>query len=305
MAECVVSETNKIVTDSSKQISDVQSCQDVKTEKVMEPLQLEDFQKDKIPITLENLIKSFEMKEVVPSKNDFLVGCIYIFMLEYGFIPIEKKNDYNDCGFCYKRIKELSSFSGWNKFKENSYSLSFTLPPHHLYVCKILCVKTGDDLIVNAFVKNIEEVQYTCMLDILTYFTDSSHADAHLSKLQNLKILSNLFKNQIAFPVKNAILHANEIRHPCFEDLPIEIILYILKYFHGIDVMRVTAVSKKFHALREDVKFWENLISRDFKYKVNQNQTCKELMKEYGRLYKLHVKHVKNRGYWRGRIPIL
>ncbi|KAL3268851.1 hypothetical protein HHI36_007941 [Cryptolaemus montrouzieri] len=303
MAECVVSEANKNIIDSSNQSSDVQSCQDIKTEKVMEPLLLEDFQRSRFPTTLKNIMKSFEKQGIQPSKCDFLVGCLYTLMLEYGFIPQEKESFYNDCGFNYSRIKDLVSFPAWKKSDENSYSLSFILPPHHIYTCKVICIKMGDDLIVNAIVKNIEDVHHTIMLDILSYFTDGAHQKACMDKMQNLRSLSTSFKNQVAFPVKHAILRTNGLRHPCLEDLPLEIIFYIFKYIHGTDIIKFTAISKQFHSMRLEVKLWENLILRDFKCTVKKTLSYEELMKEYGYIYRSQLRN-RRHGSWKKRMVL-
>ncbi|XP_044753332.1 F-box only protein 7-like [Coccinella septempunctata] len=247
----------------------------------MEPLLLEDFHRSNIPTNLIKLMKVFEEQGIKPSKSDFLVGCIYVLMLEYGFIPQEKENAYNESEFCYKRIEELIPVHGWKKCDEINYNLSFILVPYQLYVCKISCIKMGDDLVINAFVRNIEDAHCTVMLDILTYYTDGVNMEADVKRMQNLRAMSALFKDQIAYPIKHAILRTVGHRHACLEDLPLEIIYYIFKYIHGTDIVRLTTTCKRFYVLRQEAKLWEYLLKRDFNICMKKDD-YKELFEKYG-----------------------
>lgn len=257
---------------------------------VMEPLLLEEFQRSKIPTHINNLMNVFEVQGLKPSKSDFLVGCIYICMLEYGFIPQEKENTYSDSDFSYKRIKELVSEQYWKKTDENTYNLSFILAPHHLYVCKVFCIKMGDDLVVNVFVRNIEDANYTVMLDVLSYYIDGMNQNFDIKKVQNLKGMSRLIKNQIAFPVKNAILHATGQRHPCLEDLPFEIIHYIFQYIHGVDIVRLSSTCKRFYAIKQKAELWEYLLKRDYNICMKKDD-YKELFEKYGLVWRSKQRH--------------
>lgn len=301
MAECFVSEVNKNINSSSKQSSDVPSCQEVKTEEekfisgsfisAMEPILLEDSQRSNVSTNLMNLMKVFEEQEIKPSKSDFLVGCVYIFMLECGFIPKEKANTYSDSEFSYRRIKELIPDFRWKKANENTYCLSFILEPYQLYVCEVLCIKTGDDLVINAIVRNIENAYSSIMLDILSFYTDGANQNANLKNIQNLRLMSTLFKEQIAFPIKHAILRIVEHRHPSLEDLPPEIILEILQYLPGMDIVRLTSTCKRFYIIRQEVRLWEHLLERDHNISMKGDNYI-YLFKKYGSFRKSSSHHL-------------
>lgn len=260
----------------------------------MEPMLLEDFKCKEEPRSLLNLFEYFESNKLAPNKNDILAGLVYILMVESGFVPLDHKDSCDDYNFNYRRVLRFSKQLPNNWKKANVYSYSFVLPPFTLYECKVACIVVADDILVNCVVKGIEDGHFNAILDPLAYFT-SSNTCIRRDKLQNLRYLSRLVKNEVFFPAKQAILRKNFIIANCLEELPPEIMLLIMSYLKIEDLVHLGQTNSFFYNLMRTPKLWMDRLRIDFQ--KNLPIHTYEQLRDY---YK-HSLNIKNRN-WHRRI---
>ncbi|KAJ8984795.1 hypothetical protein NQ317_003709 [Molorchus minor] len=168
-----------------------------KTEKVMEPLLLEDFKYNDEPKSLSNLLEFFEKNKISP-----------------------------------------------------------------IYECSLACIPAADDILVNCVVKGVENGHYNTIIDPLTYFSSSSTC-IRLNKLQNLNHLSRVVKDSVCYPAKQVILRNNGEIVDCLEQLPPEIVLFIMCYLNIKDLVRFGQTNSFFYKLMQTPKLWMRRIKID------------------------------------------
>lgn len=257
----------------------------------MEPMLLEDFKYKEEPRSLLNLLQFFERNKVTPNKNDILAGLVYILMLECGFVPVEHKDSCEDYNFNYQRVLRFSKQLPNNWKKGNVYSYSFILPPFAIYECKVACVMMADDILVNCIVKGVEDGHFNTILDPLTYFI-SSNINVKSAKLQNLRYLSKLVKNEVCYSAKQAILWKNGIIINCFEELPPEIMLLIMSYLKIEDLVHLGQTNSFFYNLMRTPKLWIDRLRIDFQ--KNLPVHTYEQLRDYYK-HSLYIKNHRNK----------
>lgn len=256
---------------------------------------LEDFKNKEEPRSLLNLFEYFERNKVTPNKNDILAGLVYILMLESGFVPLEHKDRCEDYNFDYQRVLRFSNQLPNDWKKGNVYSYSLVLPPFAIYECKVACVTVAEDILVNCMVNNIEVGHFNTILDPLTYFL-SSNTDVRSDKLQNLRCLSRLVKDEVCYPAKQAILYKNFIIASCFEELPPEIMLLIMSYLKIEDLVHLGQTSTCFYNLMRTPKLWVDRLRIDFQ--KNLPVHTYEQLRDYYK-HSLDIKNCTNRhSFW-------
>lgn len=247
MAECSVKDNENLDRLNAPELE----ISDSNYHKVMDPILLEDYNGGEIPEALLNIFTFFKTEDIKATKVDVIVSCIYILMLEYGFVPEQQKCDFMDLNFNYKRIQKLSKRLpyGW-KTSDHNYSMNFILASNHLYVTKISCIALGDDLIVNGTVSNIEDARYSIIIDVLSYFTFNVLSRIKIKHLQNLKRLSFAVKESIIFPLRNEILRNSKYFHSCMEYFPYDVVIHISKFLSKKDAKAWLRTCKYLYNMR-------------------------------------------------------
>ncbi|XP_050511590.1 uncharacterized protein LOC126887801 [Diabrotica virgifera virgifera] len=200
----------------------------------MDPILVEDFEVEALPQSVKNIITSLEQCVTEPSRNDILVGVIYILMLEYGFVPNHCKDSSPNQGFNLKQLLEYSKELPQNWKEHGIYTLWFYLKGYEQNQCNIVCCPSLDDLIVNCYITKIENSVFTMLVDSLSYFS-SSNVNARRLNFQNLKGLSFKIKSTICYPVYQTILRSHLRFDKCMEAMPFELILLLKKYLRKFD----------------------------------------------------------------------
>lgn len=197
----------------------------------MEPLLLEELRADNVPRSFEKLENILQCGDAPADKHDCVVLFSHILMLESGFVAEGCEEFYNDkkIGFNYRRILSTVATVPKNwKRNEVLYVLCYVYPPFANNICEVTFIVTGDDLIVNARFREIENSNFTVLLDPSRYVI--SAAKNIENKFREMSHLSQIFKTAICNPARNVVLKLNNYSGFCLEDMPYEILLHIKKY---------------------------------------------------------------------------
>lgn len=196
----------------------------------MEPLLLEELSGDNVPKSFEKLINTVKTGDVL-NKNDYMVLMSHILMLESGFVGYECKEYHGDskCSFNYKRLMEIVDKLPPNWKRNNVlYSISYVYPPMPQNVCKLTCIVNGEDLVINASAQDIEDGNYSILIDTSRYVISSTSNLANM--FQDTRHLSQIFKTIISNPLRNVVLKFNNYPQYSLEDMPVEILEHIKKF---------------------------------------------------------------------------
>ncbi|XP_076266502.1 phosphatase and actin regulator 2 isoform X9 [Rhynchophorus ferrugineus] len=170
---------------------------------VLRPILLEDYRYEESPETLVNLLKSMQLSGVCATRIHIMVGLIHVLMLESGFVSPSYVGP-RAC-YCFNNPRVLSltkdDMSWLQPNRNRQFILKYILQDKEEYEVKLVIVHFCEDLIVNCIVKGLDEDPLTLLLDPLRYFI-SSNTNLSTIKFQQLKHLSRVFKDAIAFPVK-------------------------------------------------------------------------------------------------------
>lgn len=230
-----------------------------------ENLLIHETRDDDIPKTLENAIRCLREQTGMTDKNDMMVLILYICMLECGFVPLGEIDKHPPAiTFNYQRILTLTSNlpKGW-KTNDFLYKINFVLQPFPLHICNLLCTVTAGDLLVNAYVRNVEDSNCSILLDASQYIISSNtKIQVHY---QNFDILSKKFKNTVGHVVKNAILHENGEVGQSFEDLPSELVLEVVCFLDLRHMLRVSALCRRLHSVLKESKIIEKTKAKALK----------------------------------------
>lgn len=188
------------------------------------------------PATLANLFEHFKRIGVTPTHFDVIGGLVYILMLETGFVPADYSLHENETySFNYSRLVALSRSFPYGK-NRSTFTFHFYTPPFTNCDTKVVCLQTGDDIIVNGFVN---EECFTVIIDPLLYFICKDITDLTVSKLQNLQHLSRNVKDGISFKARCVILSVNRVPFNCLTDLPAEIVRKINSYLNRAELSTI------------------------------------------------------------------
>lgn len=225
-------------------------------------LLIEELSEDNIPKSLENLLSYLRKKRIILDKNDVMVLIMYLLMLEAGFVPKDQVDSVSErtIGFHYKRLMNFTRDMPKNwKITENLYKMEFVLVPFPLYACTFLCTHNAGEMVVNCYVRNISDTNFSLLIDSSQYIISSS-TDIHKHRFQHLKSLSKKFKSELAYKIKIAILHENDVR-ASIEDFPTEIILEITTYLDIKSLVRFSGSCKRFYSVCFESKVIDKVVN--------------------------------------------
>lgn len=218
---------------------------------VFKPILLEDYTYEECPESLVNLLKSIRFSDIPVTRIQTVVGLIHLLMLESGFVPPSYHGPNVSLCFNYARLQNLSksTISLLKPNKDGNYSLKYILQNYEEFEVKVVIINFCDDLLVNCTVKGLKDKPLSVLLDPLKYFI-SSNTDLFIAKFQQLKHLSKVFKDRIAFPIKLSILtHTGGTLIPCLESMPNEILLMIIGKLYHKEKHNLMLVNRKFYQL--------------------------------------------------------
>lgn len=230
----------------------------------MEPMLVEECKYGAIPRSITNLLEFFESNNLSPTKNDIIVGLIYILMLESGFIEKTCTDVIQDCDFNYRRLLECSKTLPLSLRGNNIYNINFVLKSNSPIVCSLTLMFVSDDLLVNCTIKDVGFFSF--LLDPLMYIITSTILPQGFF-FQNLDHLSRSFKDQIAFPAKIAVMEASGEIPVCLQNLPYEILHTILSYLKITDVIIFAQTCRTLCQISQDSSLWVKLLDRDYRKK--------------------------------------
>ncbi|PSN48519.1 hypothetical protein C0J52_05932 [Blattella germanica] len=232
------------------------------TRLVMKPVLVEETTLPDIPRHLQVLLSSLE------SKNDAIVALLYVLMLETGFLPQHEMNCTlykGGHGFNVQILNRITDMPlNWRNAELNIYDLTFGLGAFPKYTCKLLVVPSGEILLVNLVITNLDKERkaYSMTIQPSKYITNLSGHIAY--SLNNMKDLSVKFKDTISNPAKCAILNREGMLNPSILGVPDEMKIRIFKNLAISDMNNVSLVCRKLFALSKDQSLWRHYVSRDF-----------------------------------------
>lgn len=233
----------------------------------MEPIFVDDFQNEEYPKSIQNILNFLEQTEPRATRNDVLIGLIYILMLETGFLPTDFKDDNTNSSFNLRKHLEYTKKLPDTWKKDGMYKLSFMLENFEENECVVLCSSNLDDLLINCYIKGIEN-GFTVYLDTLTYFS-SSNVSIHNVRLQHLRGFSCKVKDNLCYPAKQAILKSHFCVQECLDVLPDELILLIMGYLRTIDLVKFGITSLHYNKIMRTPLLWFRRLIIDFGIKYN------------------------------------
>lgn len=246
----------------------------------MEPILLEEMKGDSVPRTFEKIYNSFVRKGVRLDRNDYLFLLIHVLMLECGFITVDCREHYDDQDFGFNLSRILDCVDklppNWRR-SNNVRTAIYFLPPLTQYSCKVTCAECADDIVVNASVEGIYGVNYSFLIDPSRYvITCAARIE---NKFQDIWHLSWTFKMIIGSPARNAIMKQHKIPAFCLEDLPVEMLLYVMQYFDPVTLAMFERTCTYFRALSHDQILWKKIPGSKWEsfqyYKKNENAKMK------------------------------
>lgn len=200
----------------------------------MNPMLLEDFKTNNLPVSLANILKYCDATKTDLGSDDYIAIFVYISMLELGFVKAgcTVRADPYYQGFHYSILLNQTQCLPSNWQRKDCYNFTLELPGFPLNRCKLICLKVADDIVVNASMVNSPNNNTSVLIDPKLYILDSRKGRL---RFQNLKKFSTLIKSQIGFPFVIAILRRTNPDFTVFNLLPIEVYEYILKYCKRVD----------------------------------------------------------------------
>ena len=191
------------------------------------PLVVEDMGDGQIPTSVKTLRKSCRDDGIVLTILDELVLILHVLMLEMSFFPVDNQDEIEGHEFNYNRVMKLSKRmpDRW-KQKNDQYILVYVLKPASDYPCTLVMTRSSEDLLVNLHAANIDNVNFSIVLDSCAYIVPSLKCTI---RYQYMKMLSYRFKSCIAYPTKANILQYCGITYPSIENLPVEVIMYLIQ----------------------------------------------------------------------------
>lgn len=247
---------------------------------VMEPILIEEMKGNSVPRSFERIRSSLLNKGVLLNRNEYFFLLIHVMMLECGFITLDCREYYNDqdYGFNVGRILNCVDRlpANWRR-SPTVYSATYVLSPFVQYTCKVTCAECADDIVVNGSVDGIGGVNYSLLIDPSRYVISSAVRIAN--KFQDVWHLSRIFKATIGSPARNAIMRHNHIPAFCLEDLPVEILLHIMRYFDPKTLAKFERTCSFFRILSHDSTLWKKIPGGKWEsfqyYKRNENAKMK------------------------------
>lgn len=247
-----------------------------------EPMLCSEAQDGQAPLSLELLYQ----RANCTSPSDALIVAGHLLMLETGFTHEEYESN------------SVNLPAGW-RGASGVYKLKYThaLCENSLVVLAAVC--TGATLVINATLKVHEAANAVgkLCLNPSVYVTNEWPGDHAAAAFKDLKKLSRIFKDQLAYPLIAAARQAMDLPVAFgLPALPPELLLRVFRLLDVRSLTRLSGVSKHFYSTTSDSTLWKHLFLRDFRDPDFRNRprdtNWKELYKSY---YKNHYERQRHR----------
>lgn len=257
------------VTDGHSEASDPG-----KTVPSWEPMLCSEAEDGQAPLSLELLFHGAS----ITSPSDAIIVAGNLLMLETGF---------THQGF---DLKSVDMPAGW-RGAGGVYKLQYIHPLCENSLAMVVAVCTGPTLVINATLKVNETVDAVCKLclNASNYVTNEWPGECAAVAFKDLKKLSRIFKDQLAYPLIAAAREAMALPVAFgLSALPPELLLRVLRLLDIHSLTRLSVVNKHFHNTTSDSTLWKHLFLRDFKDSDARNRSRDTDWKElYKRQYKI------------------
>ncbi|XP_034530023.1 F-box only protein 7 [Notolabrus celidotus] len=216
-----------------------------------EPMLCSEAEEGQAPLLLEILYQSAQTK----SPNDAIMVAGHLLMLETGFIP---------------QGSELMSGempAGWRS-AGGVYRLQYSHPLCENSLVSVLAVCMSPVLVINATLKVNKSVDTIPKLTLnpCSYMTNLCPGESAAAAFKDLKKLSRIFKDQLAYPLIASARAAMSLPVAFgLAALPAELTLRVLRLLDVVSVVRLSSVCKHFNNATADSMLWKHLHRRDFK----------------------------------------
>lgn len=253
-----------------------------------EPMLCSEAEDGQAPLSLELLYHGAHCT----SPSDAIIVAGHLLMLETGFTHEEYEPN------------SVNLPAGW-RGASGVYKLKYTHVLCENSIATLAAFCTGPTLVINATFKVNEmanAVGKLC-LNPSTYVTNEWPGDQAAVAFKDLKKLSRIFKDQLAYPLIAAARQAMDLPVAFgLPALPLELLLRVFRLLDVRSLTRLSSVSKHFHNTTSDSTLWKHLFLRDFRDPDSRNRPKDTDWRE---LYKRHYKDHNERQQLRLRNPLL
>uniref|UniRef100_A0A3B3YBM3 F-box domain-containing protein n=1 Tax=Poecilia mexicana TaxID=48701 RepID=A0A3B3YBM3_9TELE len=266
------SQTGHFSSRQSLQACNMQSCSAAPP--VWEPMLCSEAEDGEAPLSLELLYHTAQTS----SPNDAIMVVAHLLMLETGFSAQGSE------------LKPGEMPAGWRS-AEGVYRLHYTHPLCENSLVTVVAVTMGPLLVLNVVLKVPETIDTAqkLLLKPSSYVTQDWPGTA-----RNLKKLSRIFKDQLAYPLIAAAREAMALPVAFgLQALPPELLLRVLRLLDVQSLVRLSATSWHFNAASSDSTLWKHLYLRDFSSSVPDLPRETDWKQLYKKSYKtcLDVQH--------------
>ncbi|XP_023673553.2 F-box only protein 7 isoform X1 [Paramormyrops kingsleyae] len=237
-----------------------------------EPMLCAEAEEGEVPHSLEVLHHAAQSR----GPCDSLVVASHLLMLETGFVPQNAEG------------KPSEMPPGW-RAEGGVYRLRYSHPLCEQSLATLAAVPMGSRLVINATLKMKESAENAkkLLLKPSTYVTDAWAGESAAMAYRDLKQLSRLFKDQLAYPLIASARQAMNLPAVFgLTALPPELLLRVLRLLDIGSVVSLSAVCRDLNVATVDPSLWRHLYRRDFRDPTNRawETDWKEL---YKKKYKL------------------
>ncbi|XP_067110527.1 F-box only protein 7 [Osmerus mordax] len=240
----------------------------------LEPMLCDEAEEGKLPHSLDVLHHNSQSG----SPFDAVMVVVHLLMLETGFFPQGSE------------VKHGEMPSDW-RAAGGVYRLKYTHPFCEDSLILVVAVPMGNLLAVNASLKineKVEKVNKLTLNPVLYVNGIVQREDAAASTYKDLRKLSRVFKDKMAYPVIAAAREAMALP-PVFglSILPPELLLRMLRLLDVGSLLALSSVSRHLNTATADSTLWRHFYRRDFRDSQNpvRNTDWKQL---YKTKYKIH-----------------
>ncbi|XP_076578016.1 F-box only protein 7 isoform X2 [Chaetodon auriga] len=216
-----------------------------------EPMLCSEAEEGQAPPSLELLYGSAE----TTSPSDAVMVAGHLLMLETGFVP-------QGC-----ELQAAHMPAGWRSVP-GVYRLQYSHPLCDGSRAVVAAVSMGAMLVINVTLnvkETVDLVRKLC-LNASTYVTSEWPGRSAAAAFRDLKKLSRVFKDQLAYPLIAAAREAMALPAAFgLAALPHELLLRVLRLLDVCSVVRVSSVCRHLNASVADSMLWRHLYRRDFR----------------------------------------
>ncbi|XP_068995479.1 F-box only protein 7 [Embiotoca jacksoni] len=219
---------------------------------VREPMLCSEAAAGEAPLSLELLYHAAH----ICSPDDGVMVAGHLLMLETGFSPQGGE------------LKGGEMPAGWRSVG-GVYKLQYTHPLCDDSVASVVGVSMGRLLVINTTLKVAETVTAVrnLRLKASSYVTNEWPGESAAAAFKDLRKLSRVFKDQLAYPLiavaRDAMALPVAFGLPA---LPPELLLRIVRLLDVQSVLQLSFVSRHFNAATADSSLWRHLFRRDFRF---------------------------------------